>query len=223
MAQMPLDKTVPLGLLPLTIRSAWGPHTCFLMLVSPQPLPPLRADQHTERSEMGRPRATKSEGRGHRSDKPCPRTMKKTSCWTILAEQEADRKEKKLCLWTTIVKILWFFEGMGDARGILSYSTFWLKMRSRFWILWVSCFCTLAELSHRCRCYDIFPSDTRVNQGSKSRVKEHVRHGQHHPPHKIKPPRRKGETLISKNFQTSHLQITRWKKNNSKGAHKLGL
>lgn len=91
MAQMPLDKTVPLGLLPLTIRSAWGPQTCFLIVVSPQPLPPLRADRHRERREMGRPRATKSEGRRHRSDKPCLRIMKKTSCWTIFPEQGADR------------------------------------------------------------------------------------------------------------------------------------
>lgn len=81
MAQMLLDKTVvPLGPLPLTIRSAWGPKLVFWSLPPPQRLPPLRANRHTGRGEMGRPRATRSEGRGQRSAKPCLGNMKKTYC-----------------------------------------------------------------------------------------------------------------------------------------------
>lgn len=91
---------------------------------------------------------------------------------------------------------------------INSHSKYWLKMQVRAWILWVSCFCTLAELSHRCGCYDLSPTDTRVSKGSKSRVKEHVRHGHHHTPHRIKPPRRKGETTSSKDLPEVSLTNT---------------
>lgn len=112
----------------------------------------------------------------------------------------------KLWLWTIKVEILVPFEVMDGALRILSYSKFWLKMQARSWILWLSCFCTLAELSHRCECYDISPADTRVNKGSKSRVKEHVRHGHHHAPHKIKPPRRKGETTNSQDLSDVSLR-----------------
>lgn len=81
MAQMLLDKTVvPLGPVPLTIHSAWGPKLVFWSLFPPQPLPPLRANRHAVRGEMGQPRATKSEGRGQRSAKPCFGNMKKTYC-----------------------------------------------------------------------------------------------------------------------------------------------
>lgn len=60
----------------LSMRS----ETCFLIIAPPQRLPPLRANRHTGRGEMGRPRATRSEGRGQRSAKPCLGNMKKTYC-----------------------------------------------------------------------------------------------------------------------------------------------
>ncbi|XP_036976421.1 roundabout homolog 1 isoform X1 [Acanthopagrus latus] len=66
-------------------------------------------------------------------------------------------------------------------------------MRVNAWLLLVSCFYTWAEYSQRCTCQDICPTETGSNRGSKSRVKEHVRHGDghKHTHHRSRPHRRK--------------------------------
>jgi len=73
----------------------------------------------------------------------------------------------------------------------------WLKMRVGAWLLWVSWFCTWAELSQRGECHDACPTESGPDSGSRSRVKEHVRHGagHQHTPHRSRPHRRKGESL----------------------------
>lgn len=86
----------------------------FWSLFLPQPLPPLRADRHRERREMGRPRATKSEGRRHRSDKPCLRIMKKQVV-ELFSQSKKLTEQDILWLWTIKVEILVLFEGMDGA------------------------------------------------------------------------------------------------------------
>ncbi|KAM9348952.1 roundabout homolog 4 [Symphorus nematophorus] len=65
-------------------------------------------------------------------------------------------------------------------------------MQLGVWLLWVSCFYTWAEYS---QCRDIYPAELGSHKGSKSRVREHVRHGgvgHQRPPHRSRPHRRKG-------------------------------
>ncbi|XP_044077930.1 roundabout homolog 1 isoform X2 [Siniperca chuatsi] len=67
-------------------------------------------------------------------------------------------------------------------------------MRVSAWLLWLSWFYTWAEYSQRCKCQDICPTEPGLDRRSKSRVKEHVRHGvgHQHTPHRSRPHRRKG-------------------------------
>ncbi|TNN51668.1 Roundabout 1 [Liparis tanakae] len=66
-------------------------------------------------------------------------------------------------------------------------------MRVGAWLLWVSWFCTWAEFSQRGECHDACPTESGPDGGSRSRVKEHVRHGvgHQHTPHRSRPHRRK--------------------------------
>ncbi|KAI3373941.1 hypothetical protein L3Q82_021984 [Scortum barcoo] len=67
-------------------------------------------------------------------------------------------------------------------------------MRLGAWLLWVSWFYTWAEYSQRCKCHDVWPAEPELDKRSKSRVKEHVRHGvghQHTHTHRTRPHRRK--------------------------------
>uniref|UniRef100_UPI003AAB9EC6 roundabout homolog 4 n=1 Tax=Centroberyx gerrardi TaxID=166262 RepID=UPI003AAB9EC6 len=70
-------------------------------------------------------------------------------------------------------------------------------MRVGAWLLWASWFYTWAEYSLLCKCQDICPSEPGSDKRSKSRVKEHVRHGlgHQHTPHKNRPHRRKGSRV----------------------------
>ncbi|XP_068455764.1 roundabout homolog 4 [Clinocottus analis] len=70
-------------------------------------------------------------------------------------------------------------------------------MRVGAWLLWVSWFCTWAEFSQRCECHDACPTESGPDGRSRSRVKEHVRHGagHQHAPHRSRPPRRKGSRV----------------------------
>lgn len=103
------------------------------------------------------------------------------------------------CLWSAKVGNSEFAEGMDGTlalqQGFGSCWKCWLKMRVGAWLLWVSWFYTWAEYSQRCKCQDIRPTETGLNKGSKSRVKEHIRHGfgHQHTPHRNRPHRRKGE------------------------------
>ncbi|XP_070774152.1 roundabout homolog 4 [Enoplosus armatus] len=69
-------------------------------------------------------------------------------------------------------------------------------MRVGAWLLWVSWFCTWAEYSQRCKCQDVCPTEPGLDKRSKSRVKEHVRHGAgHQHAHRSRPHRRKGSRV----------------------------
>ncbi|XP_049891389.1 roundabout homolog 1 isoform X2 [Epinephelus moara] len=67
-------------------------------------------------------------------------------------------------------------------------------MRVSAWLLWVSWFYTWAEYTQRCKCQDICPTESGLDKRSKSRFKEHVRHGagHQHTPHRSRPHRKKG-------------------------------
>ncbi|KAF7659809.1 hypothetical protein LDENG_00292570 [Lucifuga dentata] len=67
-------------------------------------------------------------------------------------------------------------------------------MRVSAWLLWVSVFYTWAEFLQLCKCHDICPTEPGLDKRSKTRVKEHVRHGlgHQHMPHRNRPRRRKG-------------------------------
>ncbi|XP_019123425.2 roundabout homolog 1 isoform X1 [Larimichthys crocea] len=74
-------------------------------------------------------------------------------------------------------------------------------MRVSAWLLWVSWFYTWAEYSQRCECQDISLTEWGFDKGSKSRVREHVRHGggHQHTPHRNRLHRRKGSRVRAQN------------------------
>lgn len=104
---------------------------------------------------------------------------------------------------------VWMIQRSCSRGSVLASRKRWLKMQVNAWLLWVSCFYTWAEYSQRCTCQDICPTETGSNRGSKSRVKEHVRHGDghKHTHHRSRPHRRKGESLTLTTSQTGGTQF----------------
>ncbi|KAG7224639.1 hypothetical protein INR49_011392 [Caranx melampygus] len=71
-------------------------------------------------------------------------------------------------------------------------------MRVSAWLLCVSWLCTWAEYSQRCKCQDICPTtEPGLDKRSKTRVKEHFRHGvgHQHAHHRSRPHRRKASRV----------------------------
>ncbi|XP_068187864.1 roundabout homolog 4 isoform X2 [Antennarius striatus] len=74
-----------------------------------------------------------------------------------------------------------------------------MKMRVAAWLVWASWFYTCAQNSHRCHCSEVCAPEPGFHKGSKSRVKEHGRHGDghQHTSHRRRLLRRKGSRVCT--------------------------
>lgn len=191
MAQMLLDKRVPLGPFPWLVaqHEVWN---LFFDHCFPPTFFSSGGKKGPKEEEMG---SQIKEG-GTRSIQLCFRSMKKTYCLTLSKWQDASGTGH-MPSDTVIQNFLrtWMVHWCcSRGSGLLSRKCR-LKMRVSTWLVWLSWFYTWAVYSQRCKCQDIFPTETGLSKGSRSRIKEHVRHGlrHQHTSHRSRPQHRKGD------------------------------